>query len=144
RDVIQVTHVHIAFLVRRRFHRSTRIHFKFRIHSQVIAACGSAAKCDLARDKGAFATIDYSSQPLHDKVKAITEGRGVDVIMDFVGGDLFKQCLKCIAWEGRIVIVGFASGSVQQIPANAALLNSCSIMGIWWGEYMQRAPEVLQ
>ena len=79
---------------------------------------------------------------LKDRVRALTGGQGVDVIYDPVGGDLFDDCLRCVAWSGRILIIGFASGTIPDIPANLPLLKGSSIVGVFWGTFVQREVEV--
>ena len=111
--------------------------------AEVIATAGSAAKLDLARERGADHTIDYSTEDIRDRVKALTDGRGADVVFDPVGGDAFDASLRAIAWGGRLIIVGFAGGRIQDIPANYLLVKHCSAIGLYWGSYKQHAPEVL-
>ncbi|XP_067684498.1 quinone oxidoreductase-like protein 2 homolog [Haliotis asinina] len=101
--------------------------------AEVIAVCGGAEKCALAKERGAHHTIDYNSENLREKVKEITKGQGVNVVLDQVGGDIFLQCLKSISEEGRLVTVGYASGKIPSIPANLLLLKSCSVHGVFWG-----------
>src|SRR5690606_15934066 len=79
---------------------------------------------------------------LKDAVRELTSGRGADVIFDPVGGDLFDDCLRAVAWRGRILIVGFASGSIQSIPANLPLLKGSALLGVFWGEFTKREPEL--
>ncbi len=75
------------------------------------------------------------------RVKALTDGRGADVIYDPVGGDLFDQIKRCIAWEGRILIIGFAGGSIPSIECNRMLLKNMSVVGLAWGQYLERDPD---
>ncbi|XP_071084191.1 quinone oxidoreductase-like protein 2 homolog isoform X1 [Haliotis cracherodii] len=110
--------------------------------TEVIAVCGGAEKCALAKERGAHHTIDYNSENLREKVKEITQGRGVNVVLDQVGGDIFLQCLKSIAEEGRLVTVGYASGKIPSIPANLLLLKSCSVHGVFWGNTSVTNPPV--
>jgi len=109
--------------------------------AQVIAAASSAEKLALARRYGAQHGVDYSDGDLRQPVLEITGGRGVDVIFDPVGGELFDDCLRCIAWNGRILVIGFASGSIQKIPANLPLLKGCSVVGVFWGRFAEKEPE---
>ena len=111
--------------------------------AEVIATAGSTAKLDLAREHGADHVIDYSSEDIRERVKALTDGRGADVVFDPVGGDTFDASLRAIAWGGRLIIVGFAGGRIQEIPANYLLVKHCSAIGLYWGSYKQHAPEVL-
>lgn len=109
----------------------------------VIATASSPEKLDLARQYGAAHTIDYTSENFVDRVKAITGGRGADVIYDPVGGDVLDQSLRCIAWEGRLLVIGFASGRIPQIPAGLLLVKNVSAVGLYWGAYARRNPQVL-
>ncbi len=106
----------------------------------VIAAAGGAKKLALARGHGADHAVDYRAEDLRARVKEITRGRGCDVIFDPVGGDAFDTALRCIAWEGRIVVIGFASGRVPQVPANILLVKNCAALGFYWGSYRRRDP----
>ncbi len=90
----------------------------------IIATAGGAAKLAIAKSHGADELIDYSREDIRERVRALTEGRGVDVVYDPVGGDAFDASLRAIAWEGRIVVIGFAGGRVPQIPAGARLLSA--------------------
>jgi NADPH2:quinone reductase len=76
-------------------------------------------------------------------VKAITAGKGADVVFDPVGGDVFDASLRCIAWSGRLLVIGFAAGRVPQIPANILLVKNIAVMGVYWGSYRKHAPERL-
>jgi NADPH:quinone reductase len=110
--------------------------------AQVIAAAGGQEKLAVAQQHGADHLIDYSREDLRERVKAITLGRGAGVIYDPVGGDVFDACLRCIAWEGRILIIGFAAGRIPQIPANIALVKNIDVIGFFWGSYQTHKPEV--
>lgn len=109
--------------------------------AEVIAAASSADKLALAARCGATALVDYGKDSLRDRVKALTAGRGADVIFDPVGGKLFDACLRSVAWGGRILVVGFASGEIQQIPANLPLLKGCAVVGVFWGRFVEQEPE---
>ena len=109
--------------------------------AHVIAAAGSSQKLAAARAAGASAEIDYTRESLAERVKALTAGAGVNVIYDAVGGDVFDACLRCVAWEGRILIIGFASGRIPEIPANRLLLKGCSAVGVFWGAFAAREPQ---
>ena len=106
----------------------------------VIAAASSPEKLAVAKSRGATHLIDTSSEDLRARVKDLTQGRGVDVVYDPVGGDLFDAALRSTAWEGRIVIIGFAGGKVPQIPANLLLVKNCSAIGFYWGSYRAKDP----
>jgi len=110
--------------------------------ARVIAAAGGAEKLAVAQQHGADEVIDYSREDLRERVKSITGGGGADVIYDPVGGDVFDACLRCIAWEGRIIIIGFASGRIPQVPANIALVKNIDVIGFFWGSYQLHKPEV--
>lgn len=112
--------------------------------ARVIACASGPEKLAVAKERGADFLIDYSREDIREKVKEITGGRGADVVYDPVGGDAFDAALRSIAWEGRIVIIGFASGRIPQIPANIALVKNISIIGFYWGSYQSRKPELLQ
>src|SRR5690606_27292098 len=85
--------------------------------------------------------IAYGTEDLKERVRALTDGKGADVIYDPVGGDATKAVLSAINWRGRLLIVGFASGTIPDIPANRALIKGCDIVGIFWGDYIRREPE---
>ncbi|MCY4106458.1 MAG: NADPH:quinone oxidoreductase family protein [Chloroflexi bacterium] len=112
--------------------------------ARVIAAASSAEKLALARAYGAEAGIQYSEEDLRERVFQLTEGRGADVIFDPVGGDLFDQAVRCLAWEGRHLVVGFASGRIPSLPANRALLKNMALVGVYWGAYLEREPTFIQ
>ena len=109
----------------------------------VIAVAGGAAKLEVARRQGADHLIDYSREDLRARIKAITSGRGPDVIYDPVGGDAFDQSLRCIAWEGRVIIIGFAAGRIPQIPANLVLVKNIDVVGFFWGSYRRYKPHLM-
>jgi NADPH2:quinone reductase len=98
--------------------------------ARVIAAVGSDEKAECARRNGADEVINYTTEDLKERAKALTDGRGADVILDPVGGDQFDLAARCINVKGRILIVGFASGRIPKYPVNLALLKSCSIVGV--------------
>jgi NADPH2:quinone reductase len=108
--------------------------------AEVFAAASSAAKLELAGQYGATHLVNYSESSLKEQVKELTGGRGVNVIYDPVGGDLFDDCLRSISWGGRILVIGFASGKIPAIPANLPLLKGSSIVGVFWGQFTQREP----
>ncbi len=109
----------------------------------VIAAASSPEKLKVAASRGAEHLIDYSHEDVRERVKKITGGRGADVIYDPVGGDAFDASLRCINWEGRILVIGFASGKIPKIPANILLVKNVSAVGFYWGAYMQKDPQVI-
>jgi NADPH:quinone reductase len=112
--------------------------------AKVIAAAGSPDKLALAQQHGADHLLDYSREDIRERVKAITGGRGVDVVYDPVGGDAFDASLRSIAWGGRILIIGFAGGRIPQIPANILLVKNIDVIGFYWGSYQSRKPELLR
>lgn len=108
--------------------------------ARVIAAASSAEKLQFAREAGADETINYSETSLREAVKALTGGRGVDVVYDPVGGELAEQAFRSLAWHGRYLVIGFASGDIPQFAANIALLKEASIIGVWWGTWAGHNP----
>ena len=112
--------------------------------ARVIACAGGPEKLEVARQNGADHLIDYSREDIRERVKEITGGRGADVIYDPVGGDVFDASLRCIAWGGRIIIIGFASGRIPQVPANIALVKNIDVIGFYWGSYQKHKPELLR
>ncbi|MDB9762227.1 NADPH:quinone oxidoreductase family protein [Alphaproteobacteria bacterium] len=110
--------------------------------ARVIATASTDEKCQVARDHGADESINYSNGQFKEIVKSMTDGKGADVIYDPVGGDVFDQSLRCIAWEGRLLVVGFTSGRIPSAPANLALLKSCDIVGVFWGAFVERTPHI--
>ena len=106
----------------------------------VIAAASTDQKLDFAKQAGADHTVNYSTEPLNDAVKALTDGKGVNVVYDPVGGELAQLALRATAWHGRYLVIGFASGEIPKFPANIALLKEASIMGVWWGTWARKNP----
>jgi NADPH2:quinone reductase len=109
--------------------------------ARVIGTAGGSEKCEVARRAGADHTIDYNAEEFAPKVMELTEGRGADVIYDSVGGDTTDQSLKCIAWNGRLLIIGFASGKIPAIQANRILLKNIAVTGLHWGAHAQKDPK---
>jgi len=109
--------------------------------ARVIAAASSDEKCARCIELGADASINYGSASLRDELKALTGGKGPDVIYDPVGGSLAEQAFRSIAWRGRYLVVGFAQGEIPALPLNLALLKGASIVGVFWGEFAKREPE---
>ena len=108
--------------------------------ARVIAAVGTDAKAETAVSLGADDVIVYTTESLKERTKELTGGRGADVIYDPVGGDTFLECLRCINWEGRILVAGFTSGRIPKAPMNLPLLKGCSIVGVFWGAFGEREP----
>ncbi len=109
--------------------------------ARVIAAASAPEKLAAAEASGADATIDYSDGELKEKVKALTDGKGADVIYDPVGGALFDQCMRCINWYGRVLVIGFAAGDIPKVPINLILLKSCQVVGVFFGAWSMRSRE---
>ncbi len=108
--------------------------------AKVIAGASTAEKLAFCRDHGAQHGIDYATEDLKARIKALTSGNGVDVIYDPVGGALAEPALRGIAWQGRYLVVGFASGEIPRIPLNLVLLKGCQIVGVFWGSFAMRDP----
>ncbi|MEZ5857021.1 MAG: NADPH:quinone oxidoreductase family protein [Hyphomicrobiaceae bacterium] len=109
--------------------------------ARVIAAAGGAEKIALAKSYGADEVIDYKAENLRDRLRELTNGEGVDVVFDPVGGNYFDQCVRAIGWEGRILVVGFASGDIPKVPANLILVKNFSVVGVVFGEHSARYPD---
>ena len=109
--------------------------------AHVIAAASSAEKLALARAHGAHETIDYTAERLRDGVKRLTDGRGADLIYDPVGGDAFDEAMRSVAWLGRVLVIGFASGRIPNLPVNLTLLKNCDVRGVFYGAWRNREPE---
>ncbi len=109
--------------------------------AKVIAAASSDEKCALCKSIGADATINYNTENLREAIKALTDGKGPDVIYDPVGGDYAEPAFRSIAWRGRYLVVGFAAGPIPALPFNLALLKGASIVGVFWGDFAKREPK---
>ena len=103
--------------------------------ARVIAAASSDAKLAAAKAAGADELINYSDTPLRDAIKEMTKGKGVDVVYDPVGGEMFELALRSTAWRGRVLVVGFASGDIPKVPVNLMLLKGCAVVGVFWGAF---------
>lgn len=108
----------------------------------VIACAGDARKLEVCRLQGADHLVNYRTENLIDRVKEITGGEGANVIYDPVGGDTFDQCKRAVAWDGRMVIIGFASGRIPSIECNRILLKNMSVVGLAWGQYLDRGSRL--
>ncbi|HTY18690.1 MAG TPA: NADPH:quinone oxidoreductase family protein [Myxococcota bacterium] len=108
--------------------------------ARVIATAGGRDKLEVAREAGADVLVDYNEEDFAERVKEATGGRGADVIYDSVGGDVFERSLKCIAWNGRLLVIGFASGKIPSVAANRILLKNISVVGLHWGAYARYEP----
>ena len=109
--------------------------------ARVIAAASSDEKLELCKQIGADATINYASGNLREELKALTNGKGPDVVYDPVGGDLAEPVFRSIAWRGRYLVVGFAQGTIPALPLNLALLKGASVVGVFWGDFARREPK---
>lgn len=109
--------------------------------ARVIAAASTDEKCALCKAQGADITINYSQGDLREAIKAATDGKGPDVIYDPVGGDFAEPAFRSIAWRGRYLIIGFASGPIPSLPLNLALLKGASLVGVFWGDFAKREPQ---
>jgi len=109
--------------------------------ARVIGTVGSDEKMAVVKDYGAEAVINYSTESIRDRVKELTGGVGADVIYDPVGGDAFDQSMRCINWQGRLLVVGFASGRIAELKTNLVLLKGCQIVGVFWGSFAAREAE---
>lgn len=107
----------------------------------VIATASTPEKLALAEKYGADHLINYREENFKDRVKELTDGKGADVIYDPVGGDVFDQSMRCINWEGRILVIGFASGRIPEAPTNLTLVKNFSIVGVSFGSYSERDPK---
>jgi len=112
--------------------------------ARVVGVVGSAAKAEVARTAGADVVVDRSTQDVVAVVKAETAGRGADVVFDPVGGRAFEQSTRCISFEGRIVVVGFAGGEIQAVHAGHALVKNYGVLGLHWALYAQRRPDLVE
>ena len=111
--------------------------------ARVVATAGGADKAELCRTLGADHVVDYRSEDFVDVVNDVTDGAGADVVYDSVGGDTFTRSTKCIAWEGRILVIGAAAGTYAEARTNHAMVKTYSIVGLNWGGYRTRRPELV-
>ena len=109
--------------------------------ARVIGTAGGPDKLEVARRAGADVVLDYRRDDWVDAVKEATGGKGADVIYDPVGGDVFDASLKCIAWNGRLLVIGFASGRIPEVKLNRVLLKNIAIVGLHWGAHVMHEPE---
>ena len=119
----------------------TAVELGKRMGARVIAAASSAEKLELARSQGADELINYRDEDLRERIKALTAGRGADVVYDPVGGPMAIVGVRSLAWGGRFLIVGFAGGEIPAIPANLLLLKNASALGLLWGDSLRADPE---
>jgi NADPH2:quinone reductase len=109
--------------------------------ARVIACASSEDKLAVCREHGADATINYAGEDLRERIKALTDGRGVDVVYDAVGGPYSEPAFRSLAWRGRLLVVGFAAGDIPKLPLNLALLKGASLVGVFWGDFARREPK---
>jgi NADPH:quinone reductase len=109
--------------------------------ARVIACASSADKLAFAREHGADETVNYAAEDLKDALRRVTDGRGVDVVYDPVGGAYAEAALRSIAWGGRFLVIGFAAGEIPKLPLNLVLLKGCDVRGVFWGQFTDRYPE---
>ncbi len=109
--------------------------------AHVITAASSDEKLEVCKQHGADEVINYSTEDLRDRIKQLTGGKGVDVAFDPVGGDYSEPVLRSMAWGGRFLVIGFAAGDIPRIPLNLPLLKVYSIVGVFWGSFMERDPK---
>lgn len=109
--------------------------------ARVIAAASSDEKLEICKQHGADEVINYASEDLKERIKQLTGGKGVDVAFDPVGGDYSEPVLRSMAWGGRFLVIGFAAGDIPRIPLNLPLLKVYSIVGVFWGSFMERDPK---
>ena len=112
--------------------------------ARVFSTAGGPEKVEVCKKLGAKVAVDYKEENFVDAVKEATDGRGADVIFDPVGGEVFGLSRRCVAFEGRIVVVGFTSGSIADAPTNHLLIKNYSILGLHWGLYNKVAPELVR
>jgi NADPH2:quinone reductase len=108
--------------------------------ARVIAAASTDDKCAACRALGADETVNYGRDNLREALKALTGGKGPDVVYDPVGGDLAEAAFRAIAWRGRYLVVGFAAGGIPALPFNLPLLKGASVVGVFWGDFVRREP----
>jgi len=109
--------------------------------ARVIAAASTEDKLEVCRQHGADETINYTTENLRERIKSLTNSRGVDVVYDPVGGELSEPALRAMAWRGRFLVVGFAAGAIPALPLNLTLLKGCAIVGVFWGAFVQNEPQ---
>ena len=120
---------------------SSAIQIAKAVGAKVIAAASTDEKCALCRQLGADEVINYTNGDFREQVKALTQGKGPDVIYDPVGGEFSEPAFRSIAWRGRYLVVGFAAGPIPALPWNLSLLKGASIVGVFWGDFAKREPQ---
>jgi len=109
--------------------------------ARVVACASSDDKLAVCREHGADETINYATEDLRERVKAISDGRGVDVVYDAVGGPYTEPAFRSLAWRGRLLVVGFAAGDIPRLPLNLPLLKGAAVVGVFWGDFARREPK---
>lgn len=109
--------------------------------AKVIAVCSTQEKLDVAKANGADILINYTEQDLKTAIKDATDGKGADVVYECVGGDTFHTCSRSMAWNGRLLVIGFAGGTIPEFPVNLALVKGYSVVGVFWGSFTQHQPK---
>ncbi|MEP0356505.1 NADPH:quinone oxidoreductase family protein [Paraglaciecola sp.] len=109
--------------------------------AKVIAVCSTQEKLDIAKANGADILINYTNTDLKTAIKDVTNGKGVDVVYECVGGDTFHACSRSMAWNGRLLVVGFAGGTIPEFPVNLSLVKGYSVVGVFWGSFTQHQPQ---
>jgi NADPH2:quinone reductase len=120
----------------------TAVEIGKQLGATIIATAGGPEKLKIAQQAGADHLIDYRTEDIRERVKALTDGQGADVIYDPIGGDVFDASLRCVNFEGRILVIGFAGGRIQQIPSNHVMVKNVDIIGVNRGPYEEKRPEV--
>ncbi len=108
--------------------------------AKVIAVCSTQEKLDMAKQNGADILINYTEKDLKEAIKEATNGKGADVVYECVGGDTFHACSRSMGWNGRLLVVGFAGGTIPEFPVNLALVKGYSVVGVFWGSFTQHQP----
>lgn len=109
--------------------------------ANVVALCSTQEKLDIAKENGADILINYSDCDLKSELKKLNDGKGADVVYDVVGGDTFDACSRAMAWNGRLLIIGFASGTIPKFPVNLSLVKGYSVVGVFWGSFTMHEPQ---
>ena len=108
--------------------------------ARVIACASSDQKLGFLRERGADAFVNYAKDDVKEALRRLTEGRGVDVVYDPVGGAYTEAAVRALAWQGRLLVIGFAAGEIPKLPLNLVLLKNCDVRGVFWGEWARREP----
>ena len=110
--------------------------------AKVIAVCSTQEKLDVAKANGADILINYTESDLKTAIKDATDGKGADVVYECVGGETFHACSRSMGWNGRLLVIGFAGGTIPEFPVNLALVKGYSVIGVFWGSFTQHQPQV--